>query len=211
MPRTGRPRSFDDDHVVQHSKDLFWQRGYTATSMRDLGDELGILPGSLYGAFGDKHTLFVRALARYAHDGQREVSALLADGPVLARIRELLESVLIAARTAPGRGCMLGNTAAEVLPGDEAAGQVVRDAFHQLEDTIQQALERAQQAGELRANMDWGVQARLLVAVMQGLHIRARAEPDPDRLHDIIDAALKPLQSARAPSSDRTPNYPPSR
>jgi TetR/AcrR family transcriptional regulator, transcriptional repressor for nem operon len=195
MARTGRPRSFDDAEIVEGAKDVFWQRGYAATSMRDLRDELGVLPGSLYGAFGDKHALFVRALERYARDGQDAVASLLADGRVLPRLRELLGGVLTAARTAPGRGCMLGNTAAEVLPGDEAAGRVVRDAFRDLEDAIEGALGLAQKAGEIRHDVDCGAQARLLVAVMQGLHVRARAEPDPHRLDDVVDAALEPLAS----------------
>jgi TetR/AcrR family transcriptional regulator, transcriptional repressor for nem operon len=64
--------------VVDRAKDVFWQRGYSATSMRELKDELGVLPGSLYGAFGDKHALFLRALGQYA-DGTREAAASLVE------------------------------------------------------------------------------------------------------------------------------------
>ncbi|HEY2200464.1 MAG TPA: TetR/AcrR family transcriptional regulator [Solirubrobacteraceae bacterium] len=195
VTRTGRPRSFDDRQVVDGAKDIFWRRGYAATSMRDLKEELGVLPGSLYGAFGDKHTLFIRALERYA-DGTRAAAALLPHSPVLPRLRELLTDVLTAAHVAPGRGCMLGNTAAHLLPGDDAAGRVVRDAFRELESAIEQALELAQRTGEVADNIDCGAQARLLVTVMQGLHVLARAELDPQRLEDVIDAALKPLASA---------------
>jgi TetR/AcrR family transcriptional regulator, transcriptional repressor for nem operon len=192
-PRTGRPRSFDDDHVVDAAKDVFWQRGYAATSMRELKDALGVLPGSLYGAFGDKHALFLRALERYA-EGTREAGAsLLADGPVLPRLRELLLDVLRAAHATPGRGCMLGNTAAELLPEDNKAGRIVRDAYHELEQAIEQAIAAAQQTGEIKHDVKPGPQARLLVALMQGLHILARAERDPDRLQDAIDTALTPL------------------
>jgi TetR/AcrR family transcriptional regulator, transcriptional repressor for nem operon len=201
VARTGRPRSFDDRDVVDRATDTFWQRGYAATSMRTLKDELGVLPGSLYGAFGDKHTLFIRALERYA-DGTRAAASLILEGPVLPRLRELLTDVLTAAHTAPGRGCMLGNTAAEVLPGDDAAGRVVRDAFRELESAIQRALELAQRTGEVSDNVNCGAQARLLVAVMQGLHVLARAELDPQRLKDVIDAALKPLASGCAPLPD---------
>jgi TetR/AcrR family transcriptional repressor of nem operon len=162
--------------------------------MRNLKDELGVLPGSLYGAFGDKHTLFIQALERYA-DGTRAAGSLLLERPVLPRLRELLTDVLTTAHTAPGRGCMLGNTAAEVLPGDDAAGRVVREAFRELESAIQRALELAQRTGEVDDNVNCGAQARLLVAVIQGLHVLARAELDPQRLEDVIDAALNPLAS----------------
>lgn len=197
MTPGGRPRSFDDDQVVNGAKDVFWQHGYAQTSMRDLKDTLGVLPGSLYGAFGDKHALFVRALQSYADDGRAAADALLTDGPVVPRLREFLTDVLRAALVAPGRGCMLGNTAAEALPGDDAAGRVVRDAFRQLETTLEQALKLAQQSGETREDIDNGAQARLLVALMQGLHVLARAEDDPLRLQDAIDAALTPLARNR--------------
>jgi TetR/AcrR family transcriptional repressor of nem operon len=197
MARVGRPRSFDDGQVVNGARDIFWQQGYAATSMRDLKDTLGVLPGSLYGAFGDKHALFVRALQSYADDSREAAAALLADGPVLPRLREFLTDVLRAALIAPGRGCMLGNTAAEVLPGDATAGRIVRGAFRELEGTIEQALKLAQQAGETHDDIDCGAQARLLLALMQGLHVLARAEEDPLRLQDAIDAALTPLAPDR--------------
>ena len=207
MTRTGRPRSFAEDDVVDGAKELFWRRGYAATSLRDLKDELGVLPGSLYVAFGDKHALFLRALANYARDMREAAASMSVDGPVLPRIRELLTGVLEAAGVAPGRGCMLGNTATELLPGDEAAGQVVRDAFRALEQAIEEALRAAQRSGEVRADLDCDAQARLLVALMQGLHVVARAEPDPQRLNDVVIAALAAL-AHDAPSTARRTRAP---
>ena len=205
MSRTGRPRTFADDQVVGGAMDVFWRRGYAATSMRELKDEVGVLPGSLYAAFGDKHALFLRALERCA-DGMRATGASIPlDGPVLPRLREILADVLAGARTDPGRGCMLGNTATELLPEDESAGQVVRGAFRAMEDAIEQALAAARRTGEIRADVDCGAQARHLVVVMQGLHVVARAEPDPQRLADAIDAALASLMpDASGASSARS-------
>ncbi|MFI6901761.1 TetR/AcrR family transcriptional regulator [Nonomuraea sp. NPDC050394] len=193
MPRTGRPRSFDDDQVVDGAKDVFWRRGYAATSLRELKDEVGLLPGSLYGAFGDKHALFLRALERYADDTRRAAAAIAADGPVLPRVGEFLGDILTAARAEPGRGCMLGNTATELLPRDEAAGRVVRGALGALEGAIERALTAARRTGEIRDDVDCAAQARLLVVLMQGLHVVARAESDPDRLGDVVRTALASL------------------
>jgi len=179
--------------VVNAAKDVFWHRGYAGTSLRDLKQELGILPGSLYGAFGDKHALFLRALERYADDARHAGASLLGDRPVLPRVRDLLTDVLTAARCAPGRGCMLGNTATEILPGDDEAGRVVRGAFRELEDAIERALAVAQRCGEIRETLDCGAEARLLVVLMHGLHVIARAECDPQRLSDVVDAALASL------------------
>ena len=193
VPRPGRPRSFDDDEVVDRAMDLFWRRGYGATSMRDLKDELGVLPGSLYGAFGDKHALFLRALERYAED-TRDAAGDLAQGrQVLPRLRALLAGVLDAAAEEPGRGCMLGNTAAESLPADTEATELVSDALDALEAAIERALERGRESGEVRDDVDAGAHARMLVALIQGLHLVARVEDDPARLEDAVEAALTPL------------------
>src|SRR5215217_808606 len=143
----GRPRSFAEDEVIDRAKDVFWERGYSATSMRDLGEQLGVLPGSLYSAFGDKHAVFLRALDRYTA-ATREGASWLREGPVLARLREMLLDVLNAAELAPGRGCMLGNTATELLPDDAAAGDLVRGALGELEHSIERALSAAQSIGE---------------------------------------------------------------
>lgn len=190
MTRIGRPRSFDEAQVVDQAKEIFWRRGYAGTSMRELKGELGVLPGSLYGAFGDKHALFLRALDRYAEQAGEAAAALQPSGPGLASVRQLLTDAVDAAQSTPGRGCMLGNTAMEVLPDDEEAGQIVRRALGELESGIERALVDAQRAGEIRDDVDCGAYARVLLALLQGLHVIARAEREPHRLGDAIDAAL---------------------
>jgi TetR/AcrR family transcriptional repressor of nem operon len=87
MPRTGRPREFDEDVAINAAKDLFWSRGYTATSIRDLVPVLGLRSGSLYGAFGGKRSLFLRALRRYAAEGDAALDRWPPDSPVLPQLR----------------------------------------------------------------------------------------------------------------------------
>jgi TetR/AcrR family transcriptional repressor of nem operon len=205
MPRTGRPRSFDDDAVLDAARDLFWRRLYATTSLRDLKEELGVLPGSLYAAFGDKHALFLRALSRYAEGARAATASLEGEGPIVPRIRAFVSQSLLAARVAPGRGCMLGNTAVELLPDDEEARRVVRDAFDALESALARALAAAQRAREIREDVDCGAQARLLLVLVQGLHVVARAERDPRRLEDAIDAALSPLVVTKRRRARRPP------
>jgi TetR/AcrR family transcriptional regulator, transcriptional repressor for nem operon len=190
MAVTGRPRSFDDTQVIAHAKEIFWRRGYGGTSIRDLSDELGVLPGSLHAAFGGKHALFLRALDRYAEDAREAAADLRAPESALSGVRQMLTDALEGARSTPGRGCMLGNTATEMLPTDDDARRSVQRAFADLEAGFEEALTRAQKAGEVRADLDCGAHARLLLALLQGLHITARAERDPSRLNDAIDAAL---------------------
>jgi len=191
MARMGRPRQFDEDQVIDTAKEVFWRRGYTATSVGDLEDELGVLRGSLYGAFGDKHGLFLRALERYAAD-TRTVT-FEGDGPVLPRVRRVLLAALDAATAQPGWGCLFGNTAAELLPADQQAAEIVACGYRDFERTLAEALTRARETGEVRADVQPAPVARMLGALMQGLHLLARTEADPQRLADAVDAALSGL------------------
>lgn len=193
MARTGRPRGFEESAVIRGAQDRFWQQGYGSTSLRVLADELDVLPGSLHNAFRSKHELFLRALRAYVDDTKAAATAIAASESPLQGIRALLEAVLVAAASEPGRGCMLGNSAMELLPDDEQARTIVSSGLQALEEGIEEGLREAQRIGEVPADLDCPAHARLLVTVIQGLHVTARAETDPHRLDDVIDAALEPL------------------
>src|ERR1700751_334744 len=74
-----RPRTFDEADVVAAARDEFWARGYAATSVDDLAAVTGLGKGSLYGAFGDKHGLFLRALDDYIDTALDDGRAHLGD------------------------------------------------------------------------------------------------------------------------------------
>lgn len=186
----GRPRGFDEDTVVERARDTFWAHGYATTSMRILSDDMDVLPGSLHAAFGSKHALFLRSLQDFADMSRSAVESLATGESPLRSVRSLLESVLEAAQETPGRGCMLGNTAIELLPQDEEAREIVYGGLRTFERGIESGLRAAQEAGEIRSDVDCHSQARILVALIQGLHVMARAERAPEQLRDIIDNAL---------------------
>ena len=164
--------------------------------MRDLRDELEVLPGSLYAAFGDKHALFLRALQSFSREMNESVSTLGSCGPAAA-VDALLTGVLDAATNVPGRGCMLGNTAVELVPEDVPASTIVRDAFAALETKLEGVLRAGQETGAFRGDIDARSLACMLVALVQGLHVIARAESDPQRLKTVVSAAGALLTTPR--------------
>lgn len=175
---------------MDRARESFWKHGYAATSIRTLSDELEVLPGSLHAAFGSKRALFLRSLQGFAEMSRSSVEPLATSETPLAAVRRLLESVLDAAREAPGRGCMLGNTAIELLPRDEEAREIVHSGLRAFEHGIEGGLLAAQHAGEIRCDIDCRSHAQLIVTLVQGLHVTARAELAPENLRDVIDTAL---------------------
>ena len=198
MARTGRPRAFDTQQALASARDLFWSRGYAATSVQDLVDELGVQRGSLYAAFGDKHDLYLKAVALYAKENREHLEALLQDGPVLPALRRMLlePSALTGAPDHPQgrRGCLVGNTTAELVPGDEEARALAAAAYDGFIEAVTAALARAQATGEVATSAAPEVQARLLLLLFQGSALVSRAHPDRERLAASIDAALDALR-----------------
>lgn len=198
MARTGRPRAFDTQQALARARDLFWSRGYAATSVQDLVDELGVQRGSLYAAFGDKHDLYLKAVALYAKENVEQLEAMLREGPVLPALRRMLldpsELTGASGRRTGRRGCLVGNTTAELVPSDDAARDLAGAAFDGFIEVVADALARAQATGEVSAGADPQTQARLLLLLFQGSALVSRARPDRERLAASIDAALDALR-----------------
>src|ERR1700755_1326863 len=112
-----RPRKFDESDVVAAARDEFWTRGYAATSVDDLTAATGLGKGSLYGAFGDKHGLYLRALDDYIAASIDTVRAALRDPAFSAYdrlTRHLRAQVRALAADKSRRGCMMAKGAAEL-------------------------------------------------------------------------------------------------
>jgi TetR/AcrR family transcriptional regulator, transcriptional repressor for nem operon len=194
-----RPRSFDENQVVDRAMELFWTRGYDATSVCDITAELCVHPGSLYRTFGDKHALFLRALARYRETQARALApALLAGGPVLPLIRAVMVGFIeLAAEQEQPRGCLAANTVGERLPRDDDAALIVAGVFSDVEDGFLQGLRAAVREGEIAGSVDLAGWAAALTMLVQGLQVVAKVDADPRRLIAGIDAALQSLAAGR--------------
>jgi TetR/AcrR family transcriptional regulator, transcriptional repressor for nem operon len=183
-----RTKEFDPDVVLRAAMDLFWRKGYEATSMQDLVDHLGIGRGSIYATFGSKHELYLRALDRYTAESDGQVLAGLAEpGPALPAVRAFLEGFLTQALT-DRRGCLVTNTAVE-CPDDGPSVKRVEASWEYLESAIAAALTRARDQGELSADKDPRALARFLVTFAQGLKVMSKV-PDERRMRDAVAQAL---------------------
>jgi TetR/AcrR family transcriptional repressor of nem operon len=183
-----RTKEFDPDVALRAAMDLFWRKGYEATSMQDIVDHLGIGRGSIYDTFGSKHELYLLALDRYAEemDG-RALDQFSQAGPVLPAVREFVEALLGEA-LADSRGCLVTNTAVE-CPHDRLIARRVESNWNGLETTLAGALTRARNQGELAEGKDPRALARFLVTFVQGLRVLAKV-PDERRMRDAVDQAL---------------------
>ena len=188
-----RTKEFDPEAALQAALELFWQRGYEATSMSDLVDHLGIGRASIYATFGSKHELYLKALERYDRAGlppiMRELSR---PGPALPAVRAVVRRYATEAADDRLRlnGCLVTNTASELAPHDTAAARRVERNWDHLETVLHSALVRAQAQGELAAGRDPLALARMLLVLLQGLRVVGKASADPARVRDAAEQAL---------------------
>ncbi len=180
MPRA---RAFDDAVVLDAAIDCFWQQGYAATSVRDLGAAMGLVPASLYNAFGSKHALFALCLERYLDRNMRErIERLEARHPPRAAI-EIFLSEIVSRSLADPRGCLLVNSALEVAPHDGEIGAVIAARLGELEAFFHRCILAGQGNGSIAATPCARDLARLLLTTVMGLRVLARSKAEPALLH----------------------------
>jgi TetR/AcrR family transcriptional regulator, transcriptional repressor for nem operon len=191
-----RPREFDPDVVLEQAMQVFWAKGYQATSMDDLCEATRLNRSSLYGAFGDKHALFLETIDRYGDGAVARVTAALARPvPIKDAIAGFFAHMIDSIAAGPGRiGCFIGNSAAEVARHDRAVAARVRRNLDRVERTFQAGLERAQARGEIAADADVQAIARFLVASAQGIRLIGKTTGNREILEDIVKTMLRTLE-----------------
>ncbi|GAB3220923.1 TetR/AcrR family transcriptional regulator [Spirosoma arcticum] len=192
-----RPLKFDTEPLLDKAMHLFWRQGYEATSVQELGRELDLHPGSIYNTFGDKHSLFLAALDRYALTGGQYLTSLLQKpGSPRQAIEDTLFLVARVLATGEGRqGCLMTNSAVELGETDSDVARKVTDFQTRFETDIASVLQRAQNMGEMRPRSvaDTLAVARFLNGCMRGMQVLAKADPNPHRLNDIARIAVQAL------------------
>jgi TetR/AcrR family transcriptional regulator, transcriptional repressor for nem operon len=189
-----RTKEFRPEEALDAAVQLFWRRGYEATSMRDLLDGMGIGRGSFYDTFGDKHALFLASLDRFEEVRTAWIDEAL-EGSGLGGIEEVFRRTIEGmVRFEPRRGCLLANTAVELAPHDPEVAARISRHVRRTEEAFMGAFVRARGAGEIPAQADPKVLARFLVSNLHGLRVLARAGSDRETLEDAARVALQALR-----------------
>jgi TetR/AcrR family transcriptional regulator, transcriptional repressor for nem operon len=188
-----RPRGFDETQVLQAARDEFWLCGYAATSIDDVVAATGLGKGSLYGAFGDKHALFLRVFEHYCIDAVSAVRGAL-EGPDSGAYSRLRTHVLDVARSTGNdsnrRGCLLAKGTAELAASDPVVASRAKQTFDAIEDALVGCIEGAQRAGDIDASADSRQLAGLILAVLRGIEALGKAGKSKSALRGIADAAI---------------------
>lgn len=188
--RRGRPRSIDRDAALAAAMDVFWARGYEGASLDELTAAMGVSRPTLYGAFGDKRALFLRALDLYAGGiGSEPLAAFEAEWEVGAAVRAFLRvSAENNTSTEHPPGCLIGCCAAMSVGSVPGVEERVRAVLAAAETHLRERFTREEAAGTVATSPSPAARATLLLDLMNAQAIRARAGASRDDLLGGLDA-----------------------
>jgi AcrR family transcriptional regulator len=194
----GRPREFDLDQALNSALMVFWRKGYEGTSMADLTTAIGVNRPSLYAAFGNKESLFRKALDRYS-EGPADYFRKSLAAPTARAAAERLLKETVRRLTDPGNppGCLMVQGA---LTCGKEADSIRKELISRRgisEAAIRQRFSRAKSEGDLPASASAADLARYISTVIHGLSVQAAGGAKRAELRRVAETAMRAFPGLR--------------
>jgi AcrR family transcriptional regulator len=189
----GRPRQYDAEQALRQALEVFWHNGYANTSLDLLAQAMNMNRPSIYAAFGNKHELYLQAVAHYRARIRTSIHEALFSAPSL---REALHNVYTRALKtyAPdGKaplGCFLISTATTEAAGDTEIQKELAAVLRELDQMFAERFQRAIEHEELDRNTDPSTLAQMATSLLYSLSIKARSGIPKPELEALVASFL---------------------
>tara|TARA_R110001599_G_scaffold353880_1_gene601980 strand:- start:94297 stop:94878 length:582 start_codon:yes stop_codon:yes gene_type:complete len=184
-------KSFDEDVALDKAMQVFWSKGFDSASIADLIEHTGINRGSLYNAFGGKHSLFVKALLKYDRENRQATLARLEalDDPKRA-VGEFFDNIVTSTLVDNERkGCFLFNTVLDSGTHDAQVNEIVANGLREIEGFFRRSIEVGQARGDMPQDIDPESKAKTLLALALAIRVLGRGPYTATALQTIADEA----------------------
>jgi TetR/AcrR family transcriptional repressor of nem operon len=186
-----RFKEFETTRALRIAMEVFWRHGYENTSLELLMSKMGVAKQSLYDTFGDKRSLYFKAMALYREETNTSLRRVLASSSTVKQgFTKILRSLIAETREQHARGCLLLSANMERAVDDQEIAQFLQENQAEVESIFVEALRRAKSNGELAASEDPEALARFLIVVIQGMRAMARLKSDRPAMRQIAKLAL---------------------
>jgi len=189
-----RSKEFEENAVLEKAMKLFWEQGYEKTSMSDLTEHMGIHRRSLYDTFGDKHSLFLKAIDRYADQVGSALAQEIKRAKTATEALEIAFGYVMAREDEIPPGCLLVNSAVELATRDAEVDTRSAGSFAKAEQMLEEILLWGQRDGEFNAEVEAKDLAEYLHNVWVGLRVLARTSASKEKLHRILRVSIQLLK-----------------
>jgi len=187
-----RPLSFDKKQALVNAMLVFWHQGYEATSMKDLERATGLVPSSIYNAFGNKEAFFLQVLDYYSQNvlGPRVQTYLKQQDPIKAIHDFFTTCFTDLPRGKQGMACLLVNSISELALHNPAIRKVLNKSEDALRDNFLACIQQAKEQNRISNQYDSLVMADQLIITLNGLLVSSKAIKDNKKMLQACDQSL---------------------
>lgn len=187
-----RNKAFDPEERLEKARDLFWKKGYNATSMQDLVDGMQLNRASIYDTYGDKHALFQQCLSNYAKQALKDYKQCCQVCSPIAAVEHIVRKVINDRQE--GQSCLMVKTSFELASMDQCIKDLVKGQALELISVLEELLEKAKSAGEIPVGKDAAVMARFLYSSFSSLWMMDTLFNDKQLIDQLTDHILQSIR-----------------
>lgn len=191
-----RPREFDADAALRQCMDVFWTKGFHATSYEDLTTKTQVKKQSLYGVFKNKRELFLQSLQVYREQNIEflKTKTALEKSPV-RKLEAICEAVLHKEEESGSRGCLIINSTLEFGSVDAEVSREVRLMWDQVEELIEQIVQDGQEQGSLTSRMNSRELAVHLNNVLGGVQVMEKSGASREQIAGVLHTTIELMRT----------------
>jgi TetR/AcrR family transcriptional repressor of nem operon len=191
MPKT---ETFDRTEVLKKVTDLFWRKGYSATSMQEIVDASGLNRSSLYNSFGDKYQLYLACLKYYKGNNQSDfVKCLLNNSPKESLRQFFSNTAEFLMKKDTLQGCFLTKSVAELASRDEEVAAFLNTNMQDMTHLFSDILTKGIEQGDFKKEMDVQGTALYLFTSLQGMQLTGMLTKSKPDMMQLVDRILEGL------------------
>jgi TetR/AcrR family transcriptional repressor of nem operon len=187
-----RNKAFDPEERLEKARDLFWEKGYNATSMQDLVEGMQLNRASIYDTYGDKYALFQQCLQNYAKEKLFDYKQCCQKGSPMAAVESIVRKAVTNRKE--GKTCLMVKTSFELASMDDGIKMIVREQAKASISVLQELLEKARQMNEIPAEKDPATLAQFLYASFSSLWMMDVLFGDKEMLERMADHILDSIR-----------------
>lgn len=193
--KRGRPTKYDPDKALDAAMGVFWKQGFEGASLDDLAEAMQMKRPSIYNAFGDKESIYRKAMAHFVSRMSADADqALFSEADLKTALREFYKNALEVYIGKPEQlGCFVTCTSPVEAASNITIRNDLRDVFARIDDVLEKRLLQAREDGQVASDFDVKTAAQLLHATLQTLALRSRSGEDPEALEQLYRAAVDML------------------
>jgi TetR/AcrR family transcriptional repressor of nem operon len=187
-----RTKNFNKEEALNKALQLFWSKGYHATSMQDLVDQMQINRSSLYDTFGDKHRVYIEALKQYQQNNtQNLIQQFTQTKDIKATIAGVFNCIINGITTCDTKtGCFMVNTSIEMAAFDKEIDQIISENNSTVQVALHKTLTEAQSRGELSSDKDTLAISHFIMNTITGIQVSSRTSACKDYYEGVVKVAL---------------------